>query len=245
MPDQPQHPPDDSSRPSQAPDADTYDLLPVEPAPPPAASPPAVPRNSLKGAGPRFIDTVGDDEDITDEGPVFGSERPFGERAGHPDERRPILVDSAGPDAGVLAMVGAGIALGGAVAAAIVAADGRWFAEAVRVLLYVGIHVVTGVIALATVAHLLGKAFGDFGAAFARMLCAVAALMVGLAVDLPIPGRYVEPLVGVGVYLLAVFLLFRRPWKDVGKIAMFHFLIGMVVMAVLFVFVWATKGRGA
>jgi hypothetical protein len=141
--------------------------------------------------------------------------------------------------------VGAGIALGGAVAAAIVAADGRWFAEAVRVLLYVGIHVVTGVIALATVAHLLGKAFGDFGAAFARMLCAVAALMVGLAVDLPIPGRYVEPLVGVGVYLLAVFLLFRRPWKDVGKIAMFHFLIGMVVMAVLFVFVWATKGRGA
>jgi hypothetical protein len=95
---------------------------------------------------------------------------------------------------------------------------------------YLGLmHSITGVGAV-VIGTLDAKArFGSFAIAWARMLVAVTLLLV--TINLPLTGhaRLLLAPMGAGVYAIALYLLFRWTWRNVGIVAAAHFGLAMLL----------------
>ncbi|MFZ4575983.1 MAG: hypothetical protein ACOYN0_16460, partial [Phycisphaerales bacterium] len=217
-------------------DAEAYELLPPDPSP----TPPPPPAPKLEG--PRFIDTIDDDADLTDAGPADD---------GDEDEPQPTAVAARGAfveagrgDAAIIGAVGAGVCVVACVCAAVFAKGGR-FPAAVLSLLHTSLFTVAGLVSLGITAHLVGKSFGDLALGASRMFLAVALGVVWLSIDLPIGPRVVEPVLGAAFYFCTLWVLMRKDVRDIAKVAVFHFIIGMVLLGAISIFAWARAGAAA
>lgn len=90
--------------------------------------------------------------------------------------------------------------------------------------LYLGLmHSITGVGAVAIGALDAKARFGSFPMAWARMLVAVALLLVVIGLPIQGSGRLVLAPIAALVYGVTLYLLFRWKWRSVGIVAAAHF----------------------
>ena len=96
--------------------------------------------------------------------------------------------------------------------------------------LYLGLmHSITGVGAV-VIGTLDAKArFGSFAMAWARMLVAVSLLLVTINIPLTGYAKLLLAPMGAGVYALALYLLFRWTWRNVGIVAAAHFGLALLL----------------
>lgn len=96
--------------------------------------------------------------------------------------------------------------------------------------LYLGLmHSITGVGAVVIGALDAKARFGSFAVAWARMLVAVAIMLVTINVPLDGSARLLLAPIGACVYALAIYLLFRWTWRNVGIVAAAHFGLAMLL----------------
>lgn len=108
------------------------------------------------------------------------------------------------------------------------------------------LHAGTGLFAVALTAHIVERRVGQFELAAARMLVATAALLLVFLIPMPLTATKAEEVIAAGlVYLLIVFLYFRRTVRETGIIAGLHFALWLIVWLGARLEVWSTAAATA
>jgi hypothetical protein len=182
--------------------------------------------------------------------------REKGERAAREPATQPSVGEAAEVAEGDFAKPGlgnaqvtAGIGLG-LTAAAMIVAGVTSNEKVVANVLVTGyqalLHAGTGLFAVALTAHLVERRVGLFELAAARMLVATAALLLVFLIPMPLTNTKGEEVVAAGlVYLLVVFLYFRRTVRETGIIAGLHFALWLIVWLGARLEVWSTAAGAA
>lgn len=223
-----------------------YDVI----EPPPGSVPPVAALGKAPIEAPGLIDDFDEDADFSEESvlrearqrdaaadaalddTVADDDLQAGWEAIRPRKDAPQFVQAKGrvtlPGVKAPAIVG-GVLLLIAVVLAFVRVEHGAIYAALSVL-YLGLmHSITGVGAV-VIGTLEAKArFGSFATAWARMLIALALLLV--AINLPLEGsaRFLLAPIGACVYALTLYLLFRWTWRSVGIVAASHFGLAMLL----------------
>ncbi len=217
-------------------DVSPYEVLPAEPAVP---TPPPATKGKLEG--PRFIDTVDDDADLEDIGDTAEPAKPAA-TAGV--AARGAFVEAGRGDAAIIGAIGGGACVVACVCAAVFA-TGSKFPAAVLGLLQVALLTGTGIVSLGITAHLIGKSFGDVALGAARMLLAVSLGVLWLKVRVTGGPRVLEPVLAAAFYFVTLWVLMRKNVRDIAKVAVFHFVLGALMLGSLFVYAWAQAASTA
>jgi ribosomal protein S27AE len=161
-----------------------------------------------------------------------------------------VVPGRGGPQ--VLATAGVFLTLGALVFSGVNAqAGGAWVtAGTVALTLYnIALHTCTGVAAVAVAARLAEQAFGRFELAAARMFLAVALFHLVVSLRIPIHEGVAVVLkwaVAMGVYYLAVWLLFKKDRAGAAVIALSHFVLWVLLQLGAELSAWvAAAGKAA
>ncbi len=146
----------------------------------------------------------------------------------------------------VLAVAGAVIALGAAVAAAInfpASSTAVTIGAAVLALYSVALHTGTGLAAVGLAAALAERPYGSIRVAAARILVAYSAfeLVKNLRLEFT-GGAFLVILAACAVYFLLIWGLFRRTARETGIIAVTHFVIWFLIMLAGQLYSWVQAG---
>lgn len=217
--------------------------------------PPAAPSSTPGSPGKAKLDAPGLTDDFDDDADF--THDPEVDRAlkGDAPDARAATKDEDPADKSVLAFVrpgavvsvppkvtgaiGAALVLAGAIAAAVRAE--QW-AGALLATLYWGLlHTATGIGALGVAAHFNNQRFGRLDLAAARMSICVGALLLAININVPIPRRFDEALLGAGAYFACALLLFRNGLQKTLHLAAAHFTLWAVFYAGLLLHSWATS----
>jgi len=224
-----------------------YDLAPA-PAPAPQVLTPVQHQEPGKAVihADKLLDAFDDDTDFSDDAnPSTRLEVPPSESefvAAPPGVRPEPFVLSGRGEAVIIAAVGAGVTVAAMVAAAVVASQGKhaWFPAAIATLFNIGLHTLTGLVALGVGAHLAGRPLGSVALGLSRMLLAVAAFALLISVNIPIPGRFDEALLGLGAYAGVLMITGRRSPKEWGPVFAAHGLLAAATWAAFALNAWVS-----
>jgi len=219
-----------------------YDIAPEparqRPVPPPAP-------------GDRLLDAFDDDADLERDPEVERALRGGGGPVAPVPASPPVdaFVKPGMGDAKAVALVAAGVLLAAVIVAGVNApvVDGKspWIAVAAKTLYLSLVHTLTGVGAVALAAKLAEKPLGRLDLAAARMLAAVSILQLIIHLNIPIPGRFDEPLLAAGAYWVTVQALFRLRSLPALHIAAFHALFWFALWMAMLLHAWSVVAPAA
>ncbi|MBX3403529.1 MAG: zinc ribbon domain-containing protein [Phycisphaeraceae bacterium] len=144
-----------------------------------------------------------------------------------------VVPGRGGPQ--VLATAGVFLALGALIFSGVnTEAAGVWVTVGtIALMLYnIALHTCTGVAAVAVAAKLSEQAFGRFELAAARMFLAVALFHLVVSLRIPVHAGVAMAIkwgVAMGVYYLAVMLLFKKDRAGAALIALAHFVLWVLL----------------
>lgn len=142
-----------------------------------------------------------------------------------------------------VALVGAGLAVGAVIAAAVRSTD-HWFASGVLALYLTAFHTGTGVLAAAAVAYFERVKFGAPDLMAARMLVAVSLAYLVFNVGVGVYTALTAPL-GALLYLVALGVLARFSMVRLIRVAAVHLLFIVGVYIAMMLYAAATAPAGA
>lgn len=197
------------------------------------ASRPGSAAPAAKIDAPGLLNDFDEDADFSDPGPAKpaarGTPGPADPGAAWP----PIVTDaSVIPLVGnpkVLGIAGGLLLLGAVIVTGITTTSGRALIPPL-ITLYEGIvHTGTGVVAVLVASRFAERRVNRVELIAARMLVIVSAFLIVSNLNIPIPGRIDEFLLGAGAYYLALMLLFRLPRFETGLIGGIHFCLWVLM----------------
>lgn len=196
--------------------------------PPIDVVPSLTPATRARSEGPRFIDSLDDDADLTDldRSPSSRAETESSESDSVEFLLKPLCGRQDKVALFAVSVLCAAIVLGALTSHA-------WFFVVVLTVLYAGMHTAVARLALSLGSRMLAMRVGEERDAWTTSGVLAAFAMLGASVPTPLPGGSGGMLIGAALYVAALRRFTDRGVRECFVVSMFHFFIALGAFAIL------------